>query len=68
MKQVKPIVNYSWLAADPVVGGRALLRPVNHPSPHITNGERVLTSTIVSVMDDGEGFETLNTVYVPLET
>lgn len=58
----KPIVQYTGLAT--FVGIEelyAIVRPLNHPSPHVSNTTEVLTSKIVAMGDNY--FETENTIY-----
>ena len=46
------------------VGDHALVEPINHTSPLVSNTTTVLTSRIVRLGEDGE-FETENTIYRP---
>lgn len=59
----KPIVHYSVLIHRPEVNYRAVIVPIDHPAIYL-NGQRVTTSTIISVDDNGKDFESLNTRYV----
>ena len=59
----KPIVHYISDGFTIIkLGERALIYPVDHPSPWVTNGRIAHTSPIIRVGDDGE-FETWNTIY-----
>ena len=49
-----------------VVGQSAVVRPVDHPSPLVSNKTYVKTSPVVMVDYDSGVFETKNTRYVPV--
>jgi hypothetical protein len=57
---MKPIVYFK----GPVeyVFGRAIVTPINHPGPLVSNTTTVMTSKVVQ--QHGDGFETENTRYV----
>lgn len=59
----KPVVHYIFAFQPPRVNERASVIPVDHPAVYL-NGQRVSTSAVVSVAEDGNSFETLNTKYV----
>ena len=44
-----------------MVGHRAIIKPIDHPSEFVSNQTEVITSPVISINDDG--FETLNTFY-----
>jgi len=46
------------------VGKSAMIKPIDHTSPFVSNTQHVFTSTVVKVSPDGS-FETINTLYVP---
>lgn len=60
---MKPVVLYSKLLAEPVVGQCAYCTPTNHTSPLVSNQRPVLTSTVIRVDEDHGEFETLNSIY-----
>jgi len=47
------------------IGRPALIYPIDHSSPYVTNTKAVITSTVIVVRPDGE-FETMNTIYRPM--
>lgn len=49
-----------------VVGQSAMVRPVDHPSPLVSNKTYAKTSPVVMVDYDSGVFETENTRYVPV--
>lgn len=59
---MKPVVKYRASLLDIVVGLPALVEPIDHPSPLVTNTKPVYTSNVVGITP--RGFETENTVYV----
>lgn len=61
----KKTVRYSQLGAC-MVGSSALLLPVDHPGPHVSNTKFVTTSTVLSFDPETGIIETLNTRYVPV--
>jgi hypothetical protein len=61
----KPIVHFSGLHSDVVVGRSAIITPCDHPSHLVTNTGPALTSLVTAISDDGE-FETRNTIYRPI--
>jgi hypothetical protein len=59
----KPTVKYIPGAGTEIkVGERAWVRPLDHPSPLVSNTTWALTSPVISTND--KGFETRNTIYV----
>jgi hypothetical protein len=61
---VKPIVHYDIDQPSYIVEGqRAVVTALDHPSPFITENVEVTTSTVLTVGHNG--FETLNTIYMP---
>lgn len=63
---MKPTVKYQ---ADSIVGSlkvgkSAMIKPINHTSPYVSNTQHVYTSTVVKINADNS-FETMNTLYVP---
>lgn len=62
----KQVVTYDCSESPFVIeGGSALLKPINHTSPHVSNTKTVRTSNVVRVdLETGE-IETLNTIYKP---
>ena len=63
----KPIVHYKDVITPVAVGRSAVVWPINHPSPLVTNSGPVLTSPVVTVTAGSRGplFETANTYYKP---
>lgn len=61
----KPVVHYSAIHSDVIVGYNAMVTPSDHPSQLVTNTGPALTSPVTAIMEDG-GFETLNTIYRPV--
>lgn len=69
MKQ-KPVVKFKFFNNDPImVGHRAIIRPINHPSPLVTNTAPVLTTPVesISILPNGKtSFSTRNTMYMEI--
>ena len=58
----KPIVYYRPRKDDHIqLGQRALVYPVNHTSPLVSNKSIALTSKVIKIFN--EGFETKNSIY-----
>lgn len=62
----KPMVGYKNVE-HLELGQSALVFPVDHPSPLVSNKKWILTSPVIKIEDDGQVFETLNTIYAPYE-
>jgi acyl dehydratase len=61
----KPVVKYqAVLSTPPKVGTKYFIRPINHPSPFVSNTTIALTSTVLTSDDKTWNFETNNTIYV----
>ena len=59
----KPEVQYDMSDFCKIILGQgAIVTPLNHPSPHVSNTGSVHTSRVISITD--EDFETENTRYV----
>lgn len=65
---MKPIVRYTPIPDHDFIeaGYRALVLPVDHPSPYVSNTRSVSTSRVLSHNKDTGEFETLNTIYKPV--
>lgn len=64
---MKPIVLYRTNRNQVIKPGQpALVWPVDHPSPLVSNTTAVLTSPVISIGPMGQ-FETMNTRYYPEE-
>lgn len=62
MSEKKVVLYSSYLYC--VVGDRALVFPINHPSEDMSNGGTLAsTSPVIAKDTDGRGFETMNTHY-----
>lgn len=63
---MKPVVKYQHDSITGIikVGKSAMIKPIDHSSPYVSNTQHVYTSTVVKVNTDGS-FETQNTLYVP---
>jgi len=63
---MKPVVKYQHdsIVGSLKVGKSAMIKPIDHSSPYVSNTQHVYTSAIVKVNTDGS-FETQNTLYVP---
>jgi hypothetical protein len=59
----KPVVHYALVIHPPKIGQRAIVVPIDHPAAYL-NYQRVDTSRVIAVAEDGNSFETLNTRYV----
>lgn len=70
MKMTKPTVQYN--AAQGVVklswdGIRYSVTPINHPdSENVSNDDPVITSKVITEIDETGVFETQNSIYVPV--
>lgn len=66
---MKPTVRYIDLGFCEL-GCRAMVIPLDHYSPRITNRRWVTTSTVLAITPgvDGPTFETRRTIYVPVES
>lgn len=65
----KPIVHYKRSSDNYhyiKVGQSALVVPVDHPSPNVSNEDIVHTSTVISYDEQTGEFETKNTIYKPI--
>lgn len=62
---MKRIVHYD-AALTPIVmrGFRAIVRPLDHPGPHVSNTRAIITTRVVKVLPEG-AFETENSIYKP---
>ena len=58
----KKFVHY--VGTPTFVGDAALLQPIDHPSPSVTNGGWVTTSPVVKYDKLSGRLETANTIYV----
>lgn len=58
---MKRTVHYDKALVAPEVGFSAVVMPLDHTSPNVSNVKPCWTSQVVAV--DGEDFETLNTFY-----
>ena len=63
---VKPIVHFTEIQNSPEIGWVATVKTTDHPSPSVSNTTWVRTSEIVKIFPETSGFETLNTIYLPL--
>ena len=62
----KPIVRYKPTGYDNVeLDKQALIAPMTHTSPYVSNTRYVITSTVVRIGENGE-FETKNSIYRPI--
>lgn len=62
MIKIKPVVHYIPTKADMItIGQHALIHPLDHPSPDVSNMGYARTSLVININEDG--FETQNTVY-----
>jgi hypothetical protein len=62
---MKPIVSYTELYFCEE-GSSAIVKPVDHPSPLVTNRKPVLTSPVIQYDRTTGEFETFNTIYRPV--
>lgn len=63
---MKPIYKYIELWNTPIVGHVVyLLLSRETPHPNVSGDMHIRTSGVVRLFDDGEGFETLNSIYMP---
>lgn len=63
----KKIVHYhAFMGESIVVGHPALIYPLDHPSPDVSNTKMAITSLVISVDRETGDFETENTRYVAL--
>ncbi len=63
----KPVVHYRALSGSVRVGQPALVYPVDHPGDLVSNSQFARTSTVLHYRRASGEFETLNTVYRPVE-
>lgn len=64
---MKKTVHYQPTAQDFIeVGHSAAVRPVDHPGEYVSNTTWVRTSEVIR-KDEGGVFETMNTIYKPME-
>ena len=64
---MKPIVHYTPnINQHIVVGNRAIVWPIDHTSPLVSNTQYCCTSKVLSIEAD-ESFETLNSRYIPVK-
>ena len=67
-QKIKQVVHYSDLL-EVYIGKRAVVIPVDHPSPLVENGRIAYTTKVMSITTSKSGkikeFETLNTIYKP---
>ena len=63
----KQVVKYTSVqfTKEDVIGGIAIVVPVDHPSYRVVNGQEAFTTNIVAYDETTGIFETLNTVYTP---
>ena len=61
-KREKPVVRFSEIVFCEM-GRPALVLPMDHPSPFVSNTKHIVTSPVVAMLQDGS-FETLNTRYL----
>jgi hypothetical protein len=62
----KPVVRYdTFLPFKIVAGESALVFPVDHPSPLVSNGKFITTSRVMYHNKTTGVFETQNTRYIP---
>ena len=64
--QSKPVVKYQHdsIIGSLKVGKSAMIKPIDHASPFVSNTQHVYTSSVVKINADNS-FETMNTLYVP---
>lgn len=61
---VKPLVHFDVAKINRImVGAPAIVCPINHPSPDVSNKRAVLTSNVISYDVATNTFETENTIY-----
>lgn len=64
----KKVVKYRYWTEDHAqhvkVGHQAIIMPLDHESPLVSNTTTALTSPVIRVFTEIEGFETANTIYV----
>lgn len=64
---IKPTVLYIPTKFDYIeINQQALIIPINHPSPLVSNTRYTRTSTVLSHDKDTGKFETINTLYEPV--
>lgn len=65
---LKKVVKYRYCTEDHdqhvKVGQRAIIMPLDHESPLVSNTTAALTSPVIRVFTEIVGFETANTIYV----
>ena len=61
---MKATVYYSQLDSKLEVGKGALVWPINHSSPFVSNTKQAVTSPVIAIGKFG-AFETQNTKYLP---
>jgi hypothetical protein len=62
----KATVNYATIEGELRVGFSALVWPINHTSPWVSNKGIARTSAVVHIGENGE-FETMNSIYKPIK-
>lgn len=62
MKQSKPVVLYSFVIEPITLYSPAVVKPINHRSPLVSNKTLAITSPVVKIVND-HCFETENTIY-----
>lgn len=63
----KPVVRYRAISGSIRVGSPALVFPVDHPGDLVSNRQLARTSPVLNYRRATGEFETLNTVYRPVE-
>jgi len=64
MMHAKPLVHFDVEKINRImVGAPAVVCPINHPSPDVSNKKAVLTTNVISYDAATNTFETLNTIY-----
>lgn len=66
---MKPVVHYhkdAFVQIPTLVGGCAMISPIDHPSVLVSNKCSVITSPVVAFGDNAGEFETENTKYIPV--
>ena len=53
-----------WATDNVVVGERAVVIPIDHPSPFVTNGQLCYTSPVLAYNKDTDEIETVFTIYI----
>lgn len=62
----KAVVHYRSAGRSIIVGHSALVYPVDHMSPLVSNTTIAHTSRVIAIRENGE-FETLNSIYKPVK-